>query len=335
MFSSDFYSSPPPFLLLQDYSSFLELLDEGWKSLVLGDLKETTKEKYANLQDTYLGFCFSVGVASVPTSETSLLRYIAYLVYSKGLAASTVKTHLAAVRHLHLINGHEVDVLSLPRVRMAKACATKTGSVKPLREPIPLSALAELGVVTVGSSSYDDVMFFTGCLLAFFGFLRVSELSAPQKANSKTGISVGDVCVSSSSISFLLRSSKTDSLSQGVRIYISEQDVPPCPVKWLSVFLKVRPITTSSAPLLVFRNGVGMKAKWFRDKLKETMRSLGLAANFNTHSLRIGAATHAANLGFSDHEIMRLGRWKSSAFLKYIRSSESNLLALSKRLGKF
>ena len=147
-------------------------------------MKDSTKEKYANLQDIYLGFCFSVGVVSVPASERSLLRYIAYLVYSKGLAASTVKTHLAAVRHLHLINGHEVDVLSLPRIRMAKACATKTGPVKPLREPIPLSALAELGAMIVRSSSYEDIMFFTGCLLGFYGFLRVSELSAPQGAKS-------------------------------------------------------------------------------------------------------------------------------------------------------
>jgi hypothetical protein len=37
--------------------------------------------------------------------------------------------------------------------------------------------------------------------------------------------------------------------------------------------------------------------------------------------LRYGGATTLATLGFSDSVIMKRGRWKSSAFLTYIRSA--------------
>ena len=38
------------------------------------------------------------------------------------------------------------------------------------------------------------------------------------------------------------------------------------------------------------------------------------------HSFRIGAATWAAAKGFTDTQIRQLGRWKSNAFLNYIRT---------------
>ena len=41
--------------------------------------------------------------------------------------------------------------------------------------------------------------------------------------------------------------------------------------------------------------------------------------SYSTHSFRIGAATSAAANGFSDEEIQSLGRWRSSAFQRYIR----------------
>jgi hypothetical protein len=50
------------------------------------------------------------------------------------------------------------------------------------------------------------------------------------------------------------------------------------------------------------------------------LRFLGINPQFyNGHSFRIGAATHAANLDFSEPYIRKLGRWNSSAVNQYIR----------------
>jgi len=41
---------------------------------------------------------------------------------------------------------------------------------------------------------------------------------------------------------------------------------------------------------------------------------------YKSHSFRIGAASWAASKGMSDAQIRAFGRWKSNAFLRYIRA---------------
>lgn len=58
----------------------------------------------------------------------------------------------------------------------------------------------------------------------------------------------------------------------------------------------------------------------FFQKLSICIKYCGLdPSRYKGHSFRIGAASHAAEGGMSDAQIRTLGRWKSNAFLKYIR----------------
>jgi hypothetical protein len=53
--------------------------------------------------------------------------------------------------------------------------------------------------------------------------------------------------------------------------------------------------------------------------IKLVAKQMGLnPARFRTHSLRIGGASMMAAAGRPDYEIMKLGRWKSLAFLGYM-----------------
>ena len=61
----------------------------------------------------------------------------------------------------------------------------------------------------------------------------------------------------------------------------------------------------------------------FSKILQKAVAFLGIdTKTFKSHSLRIGHATHLANIGASDSEIMQKGRWKSNAYRSYIRQSK-------------
>ena len=60
----------------------------------------------------------------------------------------------------------------------------------------------------------------------------------------------------------------------------------------------------------------------FTKKIKEVLKDEGHnPEHFHTHSFRIGGASALAARGVPDHVIQCVGRWKSLAFLAYIRLS--------------
>lgn len=67
---------------------------------------------------------------------------------------------------------------------------------------------------------------------------------------------------------------------------------------------------------------------------KDLLHSIGIdPSGYTGHSFRAGAATTAGLMGFKDHEIKALGKWKSNAYQIYIRPDESQTAKLSSRLA--
>ena len=63
---------------------------------------------------------------------------------------------------------------------------------------------------------------------------------------------------------------------------------------------------------------------WFRDMAD----AAGLSTGYNTHGLRKAGATRGAEAGWTDHEIMAWGGWKSlSEVQRYTRAANRRKLA--------
>ena len=63
-----------------------------------------------------------------------------------------------------------------------------------------------------------------------------------------------------------------------------------------------------------------LSASALNKSIKKTAMALGLPSKrMSTHSLRIGGASALAASGVPDYIIQKMGRWKSLAFLTYIR----------------
>ena len=93
-----------------------------------------------------------------------------------------------------------------------------------------------------------------------------------------------------------------------------------CPVQLLSDYLVLR----GSRPGAIFISHLGnpVSRDAFATQLQRAFLHCGLdTSKYKSHSFRIGAASHAAEKGYSDAQIRALGRWKSNAFLKYLRVS--------------
>ena len=167
-------------------------------------------------------------------------------------------------------------------------------------------------------------MFQASFLLAFFGLLRVSEFTVDSRSGvCDRVIHVQDVIVchgaESSHMLVTIRFSKTDQYGASTTLRIKGNNlVGSCPVEAMARYLEVRPLT--HGPIFCHANGSPLTRYQFSSVLRKVLSFVGLeAAEYGTHSFRIGAATSAAIKGVSEEKIQEMGRWRSGAFKTYVR----------------
>ena len=81
---------------------------------------------------------------------------------------------------------------------------------------------------------------------------------------------------------------------------------------------------TPEGPFFVYRSSIRLSYHVFTNNIKKTAGLMGFNRDFfSTHSLRIGGASALAAAGVPDYIIQTMGRWKSLAFLMYIRLASS------------
>ncbi len=182
------------------------------------------------------------------------------------------------------------------------------------------------------ASDPDTVMLWEACCLAFFGFLRAGEFTVPGDTgyDHSTHLSWGDLAVdnpvSPGLLSVHLKASKTDPFRKGVTLFIGKcrpscAQYPPC---WRICWLLVR--GKQSGSLFRFQDGKPLTRQRFVQAVRGALIKAGVQADrYASHSFRIGAATTAAARGLGDSIIKTLGRWKSPAYLEYVKIPRQQL----------
>ena len=86
-------------------------------------------------------------------------------------------------------------------------------------------------------------------------------------------------------------------------------------------------------PLFVYNNGNHVTKSHLNLVIKSLIKQLGLQPDsYSSHSIRSGAASTAAQSGFTDWEIMRVGGWKSATYRDYIRGLDTHVAGFSARM---
>ena len=125
-----------------------------------------------------------------------------------------------------------------------------------------------------------------------------------------------------------LKQSKTDPFQKGVDLYLGATGTTICPVRGLLVLR-----AHHKGPLFILEDGRYLTRQCLCSLLDSLLTTLRIdTRKYNTHSFRVGAATTARKVNIPDVLIQLMGRWKSSAYLTYIKTSPTDLAKLSKCL---
>ena len=125
----------------------------------------------------------------LPTTENTLIYFAVFL--GKTVNPDTIKVYLAAVRHMHLVNGYDLQITKFQRlhyilrgIKRVKGVSTRT------RLPITLDHLKLFHRILHSRTSptHDETMIWAAISTAFFGFLRIGEMTCSGPYNSSTNL---------------------------------------------------------------------------------------------------------------------------------------------------
>ncbi|CAJ0929866.1 unnamed protein product [Ranitomeya imitator] len=186
------------------------------------------------------------------------------------------------------------------------------------RRPISFPLLSNLVRVsgTVCDSAYEATLISAAFSLAFFGAMRVSEI-LPLSRCRAGGLQLDDIVICDDGLR--VRRSKTDQEGRGIWFPLFAIKGVICSLALIKSYMQVR---GNGPQLFIHENGSPLFACQFLEVLRQALSFLGLpAADFGTHSFRIGAATEASRAGLFESDIQRMvcgpayGWW---AILTYI-----------------
>ncbi len=255
-----------------------------------------------------------------------MVQFIAFLSVNK-YAPTSIATYVSGIASTLRLSGSPDITKHFIIKRLLDGCR-RLNSRRDARRPITLLILQRIvpALDSVCSSHFEACLFRTAFLLAFFGFLRVGELTATSK-DAASPLRQSDVSLqiepAGQVVILNVRFSKTDQFGKGCFIVIpvfSQAGNLLCPVRATERFLCMRTCTSQGDNFLTHFDGTPVTRAQFTAVLQRALAFVGLKdQRFTSHSFRIGAATSAAMAGLPESVIQTMGRWKSNVYRRYIR----------------
>ena len=308
----------------------------------MSGLAVSTQRTYSCGQRRYLRFCEAAGTQALPVREDVLCKFIAQLSLD-GLRHRTMKTYMAGIRLLQIDRGLGDPFLSsLCKLHYVlwgvKRTQAEDGGSSRKRLPITPSLLRSIkGIWDRNCADPDLIMLWAACCMAFFGFMRAGELTVPSNKgyDAAVHLSLSDISVDNpTSLGVLcvrLKASRTDPFRKGISLFIGKVASDIYPVAAMLAYLMVRGL--HAGPLFKFQDGRFLTRQRLVTAVRDALHSAGVQPGlYSGHSFRIGAATTAAARGMEDSVVMALGRWRSLAYLEYIKIPRQQLARYSTML---
>ena len=303
-------------------SSAGRALSRQMEKLLSRALAPSTFNTYQTGIRRYYDFCSTHHRKPLPGTARTLALFVTDL--SMNFQPGTIQVYISAVSYLHHMNGHRSSASNNPMIKLLVQGVERSmlaAHLKPKRQPITNEMLGQMlsQLDRDHKTSHDRLMLKAAITLGFFGLLRVSELTVPNQHgfNPDQHLTTKDITMRKDSMVVVIKKSKTDQRGESCQINIGRTHTKCCPHFAMQRYLGQ--VTRSARkPLFLFESGTVLTARALRLVLHHLIRRCGYSKKlYNTHSLRIGAATAAARSGLPPAAIKNLSRWRSEAYKVY------------------
>ena len=245
-----------------------------------------------------------------------------------SVSHKTIRVYLAAIRLYHIEHNYSDPTVDDLLHLVCRGIRRMQGDTQHTRLPITINLMHTLKE-QLRRSTYtvcEQRMLWAAFTMAFYGFLRVSELTSLKWSN---------ISISADHISITIPQSKTDPFRRGCTIRIYHTKSSTCPYHALEHYQKLIGEVTPSNPLYEAGRFHPLSCTAVTNSLRQLLKQVGLNyTQYSSHSFRIGAATTAATAGLPVWLIKNLGRWSSIAYLIYIHQQPSLTPKIYKLLSR-
>ena len=264
------------------------------------------------------------------TWEEKTALFGAYLV-ENGIQSSTLKSYFSAIKHVLKLDGYNWDENKVLLSALVRSCKLENDIVKtrlPIQKGLLEILLFEIERKFNGTSPqpYLILLYKAIFCLAYYGMLRVGELSMSNHVIKACNIHIGN---NKDKILIVLYSSKThgkESRPQKVKISAINNDGYNkkifCPFRIITQYMYLRgDYENDHEQFFVFSDKSPVKPNNIRTLLRSLLDDLNLdSALYDVHSFRGGRTSDLAKFGYSIERIKSMGRWKSSAVYRYLKT---------------
>ncbi|KAL1713730.1 hypothetical protein EV715DRAFT_211073 [Schizophyllum commune] len=302
-------------------------LDARVRQHISGAWAASTMRSSPSQVQCFLQYSAGEGVSIdmvLPASEVLLCGYVAAL--SGTMSGDAIRARLRHVHRWHLTEGapwRGGKMLELA-LRAAKNAEPQTGR-RQKREPITLDMLDALST-DLDLAKPVDAAIFCAATVAFHGQLRLGELLAPvmdiRRFNSARQPTGRDLHLLNARGSFTLHLPYTKVATvKGEEVAICRQDGPSDPIEATRNHCILNRIGEHTPLASYVHHGkrIALTSNTMLRRCNAIWQKRGLK-RYTGHCFRIGGTTHFLLCGVNPDVVRALGRWSSSAFLKYWRS---------------
>ena len=276
---------------------------------------------------------------SFPFSMSMTLNFIGYLI-KRNIQAETILSYMSGVRQAHIVRGVLPQHLRSDIISSILKGHGNTGRVEmPKQQRLPVN-IADLRVFKDNLAKLqipwqDKVLFWAACTWCFAGSFRIHEILSTHERTMDRSMTLthGDVRLTKvthggrvTEVLMVRLKNPKEGRGRPVTVELFANNTFWCPVKAYKNLLKTWGCKPRlSDPWSLRNDGSLLTGRNFNALLKvvSSRRAVERGGVFLSHSFRSGIPSLMAAAGYPDSEIMRQGRWRSSAFLLYCKMGRS------------